>query len=102
MSKNEFFWIQIFIFGFIFIVGFANFFLFCECKRLTNKLSKTASKCIVQEMIYMNLFMSHAFFFIAFFQPNKSINLTSQTLQFSHFFVLYVKVMTPAQLERQH
>ncbi len=43
-----------------------------NAKRLTNKLSKTASKLMVQKLRDINLFLSHAFFSLLFFQPNRS------------------------------
>ncbi len=41
---------------------------FANAKRLTNLISKT-----VQKLRNMNLFISHAFFSLLFFQPNNTI-----------------------------
>ncbi len=45
-------------------------FNFVNAKELTNNLSKTASKLIIQKLITMSLFMSLAVFPSLFFKPN--------------------------------
>ncbi len=59
--KNGIFWIQIFLFGFLSLESQISY-NFVNAVRLTNQISKTASKLIVQKLRNMNLFMSHAFF----------------------------------------
>ncbi len=68
--KSVIFWIQTCLFGFSSLI-LQTSFKFINAKRLTNKLSKTASKLIVQKLRNMNLFISHAFFSLLFFQPNN-------------------------------
>ncbi len=59
--KSWIFLIQIFPFGFLSSELLISY-TFVNAKRLTNWISKTASKLIVQKLRNMNLFMSHAFF----------------------------------------
>ncbi len=66
--KSGVFWIQIFLFWFLSLELHITY-NFVHAKTLTNLISKTASKLIVQKLWNVIFFMSHALFSLIFF-PN--------------------------------
>ncbi len=67
-------------------------FEFANAKMLMNKLSKTASKLIVQKLRNMNLFMSLAFF------PLLFSNLIYTNFENALFFLIRENVHNPSKL----